>query len=230
MRFLEGRIRREEIVSIDEIDYEVASELIKFARYSIEYYLEHEDTPPKPQDLANKYPIIEKRGAVFITLEKLVGSRRELRGCIGFVIPYLPLWRAVSESAISSAFKDPRFNPVERDELDHIIIELSILSISERVKDPLKEVVIGRDGLYIVKGLFSGVLLPQVPIDYCWDVETFLGETCIKAGLDPTCWLENDTEIYRIPGKIFSEKSPGGEIFYRDIEREYREKCKRSSS
>jgi uncharacterized protein (TIGR00296 family) len=119
---------------------------------------------------------------------------------------------------------------VERDELDHIIIELSILSISERVKDPLKEVVIGRDGLYIVKGLFSGVLLPQVPIDYCWDVETFLGETCIKAGLDPTCWLENDTEIYRIPGKIFSEKNPRGEIFYRDIEREYREKCKRSSS
>ena len=213
------------VLDVSQVSLELARELIRFARYSIEYYFDNEDSPPEPRDLLEKFPVAKKKAAVFITLEKLVGSRRELRGCIGFVIPYLPLWRAVSESAISSAFKDPRFEPLDRSELKNIAIELSILSISNRLSDPLKEVIIGRDGLYIVRGLNSGILLPQVPIDYCWDTETFLAETCIKAGLEPDCWIDEKTEIYGIPGRIFSETTPNGEVFERDLAREYREKC-----
>ncbi|MEZ0290783.1 MAG: TIGR00296 family protein [Sulfolobales archaeon] len=214
------------VLQPEEVDEELARTLISIAREAIEYYLEHEESPPEPRDLIERNPLLGKMAAVFITLEKISGSSRELRGCIGFVLPYLPLWRAVIESAISSAFKDPRFEPLEKSELENIAIELSVLSISRRVEDPLREIMIGRDGLYIVKKLFSGILLPQVPVDYCWDVETFLAETCIKAGLEPTCWLDRDTEIYRIPGRIYAEESPRGLVRMRDLAKEYAEKCK----
>jgi uncharacterized protein (TIGR00296 family) len=214
-----------ELLDVSQVSIELAKELIRYSRYSIEYYFSNQESPPEPKELIERFPIVKKRSAVFITLEKLSGSRRELRGCIGFVIPYMPLWRAVSESAISSAFKDPRFSPLERSEMNDIVIELSILSLSHRLTDPLREVLIGRDGLYVVRGLYSGVLLPQVPIDYCWDNETFLAETCMKAGLEPDCWLDDKTEVYAIPGRIFSEIEPNGEIIERDLLHEYREKC-----
>jgi len=226
---LEKTIDYRELLDVSQVSLELARELTKYARYSIDYYFENQESPPEPKELIERFPITRKKSAVFITLEKLSGSGRELRGCIGFVIPYMPLWKAVSESAISSAFKDPRFNPLERSEMKDIVIELSILSLSRRLTDPLREILIGRDGLYIVRGLYSGVLLPQVPIDYCWDNETFLAETCMKAGLEPDCWLDNKTEIYGIPGRIFAEMEPNGEVVERDLLREYRERCKYSS-
>ncbi len=222
---LEKIIDYKELLDISQVSPELARELIRYARYSIEYYFDNQEAPPEPRELIEKFPIAKKKSAVFITLEKISDSRRELRGCIGFVIPYMPLWRAVSESAISSAFKDPRFEPLERSEMRDIAIELSILSLSRRLSDPQKEVLIGRDGLYIIRGLYSGVLLPQVPIDYCWDNETFLAETCLKAGLEPDCWIDKQTEVYGIPGRIFTEREPNGEVIERDLLKEYREKC-----
>ncbi|MEM0043656.1 MAG: TIGR00296 family protein [Sulfolobales archaeon] len=220
-----GRYNAENMVKPEDIDEEIAKILIIMARNAIEYYLDHEETPSEPPDIIEKYPVLKKNSAVFITLEKISGGVRELRGCIGFVLPHMPLWRAVIESAISSAFKDPRFDPVEKSELEEIVVEISILGMPERVRKPLEEVTIGRDGLYMVKKLFSGILLPQVPVDYCWDVETFLAETCIKAGLEPSCWLDEDTEIYRIPGRIYIEETPRGRIIMRDLVKEYMDKC-----
>jgi uncharacterized protein (TIGR00296 family) len=73
------------------------------------------------------------------------------------------------------------------------------------VSDP-KEVTVGRDGLYIVKGYASGLLLPQVAVDYGWDRQTFLDQTCLKAGLPPGTWKQSGTQIYRFQADIFGEK------------------------
>jgi uncharacterized protein (TIGR00296 family) len=213
------------IVEPEDISLDIAEILIKLARKSIEYYIEHDQPPEIPSDLKNRYPLLSRKAAVFITIEKIDDmNKRSLRGCIGFILPYYELGKAVVESAVSSAFKDPRFPPLERSEMERITIELSILGSRKKIRD-IDSIVLGRDGIYIERGFSSGILLPQVPIEYCWDKETFVAETCIKAGLKPTCWLHNDTEVYRIPGRIFIEIEPNGRVVERDLVKEYMEKC-----
>ncbi len=213
-------------VEPEEITVDLATLLVRLARRSIEYYVEHEENPEIPNEIEEKYPILSRKAAVFVTVEKLdvASGKRSLRGCIGFILPYYRLGKAVIESAISAAFKDPRFPPLDKREVPHIVIELSILGERRKIDD-IETITIGRDGLYIEKGFSSGILLPQVPIEYCWDRETFLAETCIKAGLEPTCWLYSDVAVYRIPGRIFVEIEPGGRVVERDLAREYIDRC-----
>lgn len=144
-------------------------------------------------------PLHAPRGA-FVTLHK----QGHLRGCIGVFASIQPLHQAVREMAYSAAFRDPRFAPLSADELPYIDIEISVLSPFKKIED-VEEIEIGRHGLYIVKGLNRGVLLPQVATENNWDKLTFLEHTCYKAGLNGHCW-QSGAEIYVFTALIFGEK------------------------
>lgn len=139
----------------------------------------------------------EKRGA-FVTLHK----RGMLRGCIGALQASQPLCFTVQEMAAAACSRDPRFRPVAPDELKYIDYEISVLTPFELVKD-IADIKVGLHGLLIRKGSRSGLLLPQVASERNWDVDTFLRETCRKAGLQPDAWKDSDTEIYIFSADVF---------------------------
>ena len=184
---------------------------VKLAREAIETYLEERKMIQKRLDGV----FSEKRG-VFTTLTK----HGNLRGCIGFPYPIKRLDEAIVESAIAAAIDDPRFEPVRLSEMDEIVVEVTILTPPEKIdakpKDLPEYVKIGRHGLIVKMGPFSGLLLPQVAVEYNMDAEEFLSETCMKAGLPPDCWLTG-AEVYRFEGQIFKEKVPRGEVVEVDL-------------
>jgi AmmeMemoRadiSam system protein A len=139
----------------------------------------------------------EKRG-VFVTL----WLEGELRGCIGFPYPTKPLVEAVQEASVCAALQDFRFPPVREDEVSRIEIEISVLTQPKEVKP--EQVKVGIHGLIISKGSRSGLLLPQVAMDYHWDSKTFLEQTCVKAGLPKNAWKE-DAKIYGFEAQVFAE-------------------------
>ncbi len=142
----------------------------------------------------------EKRGA-FVTLNKF----GQLRGCIGYIEAIKPLYLTIVEMAESAAFRDPRFPPVTASEVPDLEIEISVLTPLRKI-DSTDEIQVGKHGILIRQGLYQGLLLPQVATEYNWDRETFLTETCHKAGLQGSCWQEPNTEILIFSADIFSEK------------------------
>lgn len=219
-----------EPVHPSELTLEEGVYLVRLARTAIETFLESGERL-KPSDVPSKK--LMRPGMTFTTLESIDPSsgRTSLRGCIGFLQPLHSLVESVIESAIEAAVNDPRFKPVELWEMDRIVVEVSVLSMPERLNvarraDLPNYIVIGRHGLIVEKGWFKGTLLPVVPIEYCWDEETFLAETCLKAGLRPDCWLDPLTRIYFYEGRVFKERTPRGEIYERDMNREYKELCR----
>jgi AmmeMemoRadiSam system protein A len=161
--------------------------LLEIVRTNIEAALAKKAVPELPE-----LPEIFKqdRGA-FVTLEK----QGQLRGCIGYIEARKPLYLAVAEMAIAAAFHDPRFPPVQQEEWPDITVEISILSPLLEIKD-IKEIEVGRHGLYIVQGVHGGLLLPQVATDYKWDRLTFLQQTCHKARLPSNAWQDKQTKIF----------------------------------
>jgi AmmeMemoRadiSam system protein A len=141
-----------------------------------------------------------KRG-VFVSLHK--GS--DLRGCIGYIKGYKSIASSVVEMAEAAAFRDPRFAPLERRELDSINIEISVLG-ELILLNPGEEPVIGQDGLYIAHPYGSGLLLPQVAVEWKWDAATFLREVCRKAGLNSGAYKETQCKVYRFTAEVFSEQ------------------------
>ncbi|MFX1486830.1 MAG: TIGR00296 family protein [Promethearchaeota archaeon] len=193
--------------------------LIRFARKSIETYLTTGERLKTPED-APKI-LYEKRG-VFVTLQRILEDEKRLRGCIGFIVPQYSLIEATSHSSISAAVDDPRFPPVEFDELKRIAIEVSVLTPAQLVKisrpeDYLSKIKVGRDGLIAKLGWKTGVLLPQVPVEYGWNEEKFMRQTCIKAFLPQDAWKEDGFELYSFQSQIFEEKFPNGEVEERFI-------------
>jgi uncharacterized protein (TIGR00296 family) len=191
--------------------------LIKLARENIEFFLENSKRIMIPDELKNKFK--EKYGA-FVTLNLHGVKGNPLRGCIGYIEPNFPLYDVVHKVSISSALEDSRFPPVTLEEMDNIVIEISILTPPKliEVSEPneyLEKIVIGRDGLIAEKGMRRGLLLPQVPIDHNrnWDVETFLQHTCSKAWLSPNAWRDiKSTKIYSFKAILFEEEFPRGNI------------------
>lgn len=174
--------------------------LLRIARDSIASALEG-----RRPDL-NQYPIddtLRRPAGAFVTLND---ERGQLRGCIGSIQPVAPLVQAVSSSAISAALRDPRFYPVKPEELPKLHLEISVMGPIEPVKD-VSEIEVGRDGLIISRGPYAGLLLPQVAGDYGWDRETFLNQTCVKAGLPPAAWRSPDTRIERFSAEVFGEQT-----------------------
>jgi len=138
---------------------------------------------------------------VFVTLT----IQGELRGCIGYVTGIKPLLNSVFEMAREAAFDDPRFHPLTREELDEIEIEISVLTPLEKVDQNYKA-VIGVDGLIVRKGYRSGLLLPQVAVEWRYDSEQFIQQTCLKAGMNKRCYIDKDVEIFKFQAEIFNEK------------------------
>jgi uncharacterized protein (TIGR00296 family) len=186
---------------------------VRLARKAAEDFVSgrHTSMPDIPKTFS------EKRGA-FVSLHTY--PEKELRGCIGYPEPVLPLKKALEDCAVY-ACQDSRFEPVQKQELAKIIFEVSILTKPEAIKcapkDYPKNVKIGEDGLIIRKGFRSGLLLPQVPVEWKWDVQEFLEHLCEKAGLDIDAWKRKGTEIHSFQAQIFSEKRPGGDVVEKEL-------------
>ncbi|HVN67686.1 MAG TPA: AmmeMemoRadiSam system protein A, partial [Candidatus Sulfotelmatobacter sp.] len=170
--------------------------LLKIARRTIENKLAGK---PLPVYTPPEAGLNERRGA-FVTLT----SAGRLRGCIGYIQPVKPLFAAVQEMAVAAATSDRRFSPVEKAELPGIKIEISALTPLKRIKE-LSEIELGRDGLYIIKGENSGLLLPQVATENNWDKTAFLENLCYKAGLPSSAWQDKDAVLYRFTAEVFHE-------------------------
>jgi hypothetical protein len=193
--------------------------LVKLARKAVENYLKDGKVLAVPSNVS---PKLKERCGVFVTINKVSHGEKELRGCIGFPYPTTMLVKAVIESAISSATQDPRFPPLKLDELDHVVFEVSVLTPpqpveAENPKEYCSKIKVGRDGLIVERSFYKGLLLPQVPVEWKWDEETFLCQCCIKAGLPPDSWLLEGTKIYTFQAIIFEEKTPKGEVILKEI-------------
>jgi uncharacterized protein (TIGR00296 family) len=202
----------EELFTLEE-----GTALIRFARENIEHYLENNKRIIVPEVIKNNFS--DKYG-VFVTLNIYKIEGNPLRGCIGYIEPNYSLFDVIHRVSVSSATEDPRFPSVRRDEMDNIVIEISILTPPEIIEvsdssEYLEKIIIGRDGLIAERGMRRGLLLPQVPVDHNrnWDVKTFLEHTCKKAWLSSDAWRDiKSTKIYSFQAILFEEKTPRGEV------------------
>jgi len=183
---------------------------VHLARQALTGYTEKKKMIIQPQGLP---PLFEEKRGVFVTLHE----DGDLRGCIGYPQPIMPLGKAIVDSAINAGCRDPRFPSVRPGELGRIEVEVTILTKPEAYTQPKKKllelVVIGRDGLIVSKGPFSGLLLPQVAPEWGFDSQEFLSQTCVKAGLPPDAWLDEDTQVQHFQAQIFAEIAPEREVF-----------------
>lgn len=200
----------------EEFSVEEGKMLINFARENIEHYLKNNKRIGVPEEIKQKFA--NKYGA-FVTLNKFNVGGNPLRGCIGYIEPTYTLYEVIHRVSISSAIEDPRFRSVRLEEMDNIVIEISILTPPKQIevndpKEYREKIVIGRDGLIAELGARRGLLLPQVPVDQDrnWDVETFLSHTCQKAWLPTDAWKDLSTKIYSFQAILFEEKTPRGEV------------------
>jgi len=184
--------------------------LVKTARKAVTEFLSNGNRMKLESDLEEKFSF---NSGVFVTLNNPGG----LRGCIGFPMPEKKLSHAIVEGAIAAATEDPRFPSVKTNELNDIVFEVTVLTppIEIDVSDPteyLEKIKVGRDGLIIRHSFSSGLLLPQVPVEYGWNVEEFLQHTCEKAGLSRDTWKNESVKIEKFEGIIFKEETPNGAI------------------
>ena len=197
--------------------------LVKLARNTIETYLSKgiKITPPKdaPEDLWDE-------SGVFVTLNRFKkGFEPSLRGCIGRITSTgSSLIESTIDSAIDAATRDPRFPTVELLEMSNIVIEVTVLTVPEKLvvedsRDYFDLIKIGRHGLIAERGRYNrGLLLPQVPVEHKWSIKEYLDYVCRKAGLPKESWMDLQTTILSFEGFIFSETDPEGNIQQRTIQ------------
>ncbi len=182
--------------------------LLRIARDSLEKYA-REGTRVD----VSEYPLtpaLQRKCGAFVTLRK----QGKLRGCIGYTKSLTSIAQAVAENAVNAGFSDPRFTPVTADEVDDIDIEISALLPGEEEGSPfievkdVSEIEIGSDGLYLeISGPGGGgLLLPQVPVEQGWDLDTFLRGVCMKAGAAEDAWSEPTNRLSRFRAQVFGEK------------------------
>lgn len=177
---------------------EEKKELLAIARKSVEQAVGHGLTyaPATPTS-----DTLNREYGAFVTLTE----KGQLRGCIGFTAAMKPLFLTVRDTATYAALRDPRFHPVVAEELPEIAYEVSVLSPLRRVMDS-EEIEVGGDGLLMKNGGHEGLLLPQVPTEQGWNRQTFLEQTCVKAGMSKDCWKSDDTDIFRFTAVVFNER------------------------
>ena len=189
---------------------------VKLAREIVERYTRKEELPK----LKNYSGVFDEKRGAFVTINTY--PTHNLRGCIGIPEPIMPLKNAIKEAAVS-ATHDPRFPPLKENELENIVIEVTILTKPQLIKvnkpqEYLEKIKIGRDGLIAEQGFYRGLLLPQVPVEQGWDVEEFLSHTCWKAGLPFDAWFDENTKIYKFEGQIFTEVKPKNGIVEKKLD------------
>jgi len=188
--------------------------LVKTARLVVTEYLKNGVKLKLEKKFKDNFSF---KSGVFVTLSNALG----LRGCIGYPLSDQSLFSALENAAISAAIEDPRFSPIKYKELDSITFEVTVLTPPKKIvvskpEEYLSKIKIGRDGLIIKHGFNSGLLLPQVPIEYGWKVQEFLEHTCEKAGLPKNYWRNSETEIQKFEGIVFKEENPNG-IVIREV-------------
>jgi len=173
-----------------------AETLLAIAREAIVHQVKTLPFQPTPRE---EKALVQKAGC-FVTIKQ----DGRLRGCIGSFQTERPLFQEVAAMAVASASKDPRFHPLEEEELDNFSLEISVLSPLEKIEE-IEQIEVGTHGIYIEKNFSRGVLLPQVATDYGWDRETFLQQTCLKAGLPTDAWQTVDADIYIFSAQVIKE-------------------------
>jgi AmmeMemoRadiSam system protein A len=160
--------------------------------------------PPRAPPALPDVPGARLHRGAFVTLEER--ESHDLRGCIGHIASDRPLGEIVRQVAVSAATHDPRFPPVEREELASLRIEISVLSEPVRIEpfDPSR-LMIGRDGVLVRRGSAQGLLLPQVATEHGFSAEAFLNAVCHKAGLEPESWREPGTHVFTFTADVFVE-------------------------
>ncbi|MDD3807486.1 MAG: AmmeMemoRadiSam system protein A [Candidatus Marinimicrobia bacterium] len=179
------------------IPVELKKEMLKAARNYLAYKLGIVDTRP----VLSENPVYEEKTGIFVTLNK----NSNLRGCIGHIVGYLPLKESLFEMAEAAAFSDPRFPPLQKDELKDITLEISILSDLLPV-DSMEKIIPGKHGVVLKHGYHQAVFLPQVATEQGWDRDEMLANLSLKAGLHPSAYKEKNTEFYVFTADVFSEK------------------------
>ena len=184
--------------------------LVKTARQVVTEYLKNRTKIKLEQTFESNFSY---NSGVFVTLNNPIG----LRGCVGFALPDKKLYNALVDAAISAATEDPRFPPVTAKELEGITFGVTVLTPPEviHVLDTVEypsRIKVGRDGLMVKHSSNSGLLLPQVPVEYSWTEEEFLGYACEKAGLPRDCWKDKETEVQKFEGIVFKEETPNGRV------------------
>lgn len=169
--------------------------LLKLAHQSIDTALRGEE---EMDITAPSSHLAELRGA-FTTLH----LHGKLRGCIGYLSPLRSLFQTVTETARAAAFDDPRFPPVTPEEAKELKIEISVLSPLHPIRP--EDVVVGKHGLVVTMAHHRGLLLPQVPLEWAWDRETFLAQTCLKAGLPSLAW-QHGAQLQAFTAEVFGEQ------------------------
>ena len=184
-----------EAVPVAYLDASQRKELLGIARRALDGYLGAGKIPPE-EGVRGK---LAAHGAAFVTLTK----NGRLRGCIGYTEAVAPLFKVVQECAVAAATEDPRFPPVSPMELPSLRVEISVLTPLFPIRS--EEVVVGRHGLMVAQGGMRGLLLPQVPVEWGWDRETFLDQVCVKAGLSPSAWRHGAT-LRAFTAEVFGEQ------------------------
>jgi uncharacterized protein len=186
--------------------------LVKLARKAVEKYLNESVVI----NADNSYGLSQKAG-VFVTVNYLSNNKEYLRGCVGFPLAEKTLYQSVIEAAIAAATQDPRFESINKDDIENIIFEVSVLSPPEKIevqnpKDYKNHIKIGRDGLILKCKYGSGLLLPQVPVELNWDIEEYLANICYKAGAPPDAWIMPESQLYKFGAIIYKEFEPNGNV------------------
>ena len=198
-----------------EITKEDGIILVKTARNIVKEFLKTSTKPELEKKIQDKFHF---NSGIFVTLNDFNG----LRGCIGYPLPDRKMYEVLIDASIAAATEDPRFPSINIEELDSIIFELTILTPPEKItvnkpEEYLSKIKVGRDGLIVRNGFNSGLLLPQVPIEYNWTEKEFLEHTCEKAGLPRDYWRDSSTEVQKFEGIIFKEEIPNGEIIQQKL-------------
>ena len=199
----------------NKITLEDGTILVKTARNVVTKYLKDGEKITLEKTIQDKFSF---NSGVFVTLNNPIG----LRGCIGYPLPDKKLFNALEDASISAAVEDPRFPPVKLEELDSITFEVTVLTPPQTIKvdNPQEypgKIKVGQDGLIVRYGYNSGLLLPQVPIEWDWNAKEFLEHTCEKAGLPRDFWEKPEIEIQKFQGIVFKEKEPKGEIIEEEL-------------
>lgn len=197
----------------DEITVQEGKELVRLARISVESFV----IKRKLVISANNS---NKKSGIFVTIYRLdkENNEKNLRGCIGYVLPSKNIYDSVVDAAINAATQDPRFISVSEKELEEVIFEVSVLTKPFKIRVDhtnlsLNKIVIGRDGLMLESRYGLGLFLPQVPVEQNWNVRQYLANLCHKAGAPSEAWSLPDSNLYTFRSYIFREQLPNSEIY-----------------
>jgi uncharacterized protein len=187
--------------------------VVRHARVALDAGIGPAPRPAEDPAGADVPPFLREPRGAFVTLKRYPSG--DLRGCIGYPLPVLPLGIAIARAAVAAATEDPRFPPVRSPELPALTVEVSVLSVPVPVRGRAPEEIVrairaGRDGLIAEGYGTSGLLLPQVASEMGWSSEELLEGTCAKARLPPGAWRDPAVRLRRFEAEVFGEPTPGG--------------------